>query len=189
MTTKGLRKLTDLIPIPEETLDLRKTGPKAGGTAPGFASSSSTQDVKVATSKKYFQHISLLLEEVHSELKGPVMSPKIAQRLVSKAAQEVDRLSVLNVDEELIAYGAGVSETLRTMRNLSKNAGLDASYRQASIAGNQGYGFYGGTSLSLGTSVMRNQQTAVLKDAGHTPQLRLLCHPHHVVQLLAASHT
>ena len=49
------------------------------------------------------------------------------------------------------------------MRNLSKNAGLDASYRQASIAGNQGYGFYGGTSLSLETSVMQKQQTAVLK--------------------------
>ena len=163
MTTKGLRTLTDLIPFPEETLDLQKTGPSAGGTAPGSASSSSTQDVKVTTSKKYFQHISLLLEEIHSELKGPVMSPKIAQRLVSKAAQEVDRLSVLNVDEELIAYGAGVSETLRNMRNLSKNAGLDASYRQASMAGNQGYGFYGGTSLSLGTSVMGKQQTAVLK--------------------------
>ena len=40
-------------------------------------------------------------------------------------------MPVLNVDEELIAYGAGVSQTLRNMRNLSKNAGLDASYRQA----------------------------------------------------------
>ena len=53
------------------------------------------------------------------------------------------------------------------MRNLSKNASLDASYRQASMAGNQGYGyggFYGGgTSLSLSSSVMRKQETALLK--------------------------
>ena len=95
------------------------------------------------------------------------MSPKIARRLVSKAAQEIDRLSVLNVDDELIAYGAGVSETLRNMRNLSKNAGLDASYRQASMAGNQGYGYGGSTAAVLpfpsSASVMGKQQTAVLK--------------------------
>ena len=86
--------------------------------------------------------------------------------MVDKAALEIDRLPVLNVDEDLIAYGAGVSETFRNMRNLSKNASLDASYRQASMAGNQGYGggFYGGgTTLSLSTSVMRKQETAVLK--------------------------
>jgi len=75
---------------------------------------------------------------------------------------------VLDVDEELIAYGAGVSETFRNMRNLSKNAGLDASYRQATMAGNQGYGygyggFYGGTNLSLSSSVLQKQETAVLK--------------------------
>lgn len=75
MTTKGLRTLTNLIPFPAETLDLQETGPKAGGTAPGSANSSSTQDLKVTTSKKYFQHISLLLDEVRDELKGPVMSP------------------------------------------------------------------------------------------------------------------
>ena len=147
-----------------------KTEAKAGGTAPGSASSSaSTQESKVTTSKKYFQHISLLLDELRSEVKGTVMTPKIAQRLVDKAALEIDRLPVLNVDEELIAYGAGVSATFRDTANLSKNASLDASYRQASMAGNQGYGygyggFYGGGGpLSLATSVMQKQETSVLQ--------------------------
>jgi hypothetical protein len=167
MTTKGLRKLTDLIPIPVQTLDLSKAESKARGGEPatGSASPSPAQD-KVVRSKNYFQHISLLLEQLRTDLKDPVMSPKIAQRIVDKAATEVDRLPVLNVDEELIAYGTGVSESLRNMRNLSVNAGLDMSYRQATMAGNQGYGyggFYGGTSLSLGTSVTRKQETAVLK--------------------------
>ena len=86
--------------------------------------------------------------------------------MVDKAALEIDRLPVLNVDEELIAYGTGVSETLRNMRNLSKNASLDATYRQAAIMGNTGYGyggFYGGSTGALETSVMRKQMTAVLK--------------------------
>jgi hypothetical protein len=152
--------------VPAETLDLQKIDPKAAATAPPSASSSSTKDLKVTTSKKYFQHISLLLDQLHTDLKGPNMSPKIAQRMVSKAALEIDRLPVLNVDEELIAYGTGVSETLRNMRNLSRNASLDATYRQAAIMGNSGYGyggFYSGTSGALETSVMRTQTTAVLK--------------------------
>ena len=32
---------------------------------------------------------------------------KFAQRMVDEAAAEIDRLPVLNVDEELIGYGAG----------------------------------------------------------------------------------
>ena len=117
-------------------------------------------------SKKYFQHISLLIDTLRTDIKS-AGSPKLARRMVDKAALEIDRLPVLNVDEELIGYGAGVSETFRNMRNMSKYASLDASYRQASMAGNQGYGyggFYGGgTNLSLSTSVMRKQETAVLE--------------------------
>jgi hypothetical protein len=169
LSTKGLRKLTDLIPIPSGTMDLHQTGPKAAGTASDLAASAPSTDVKALTSKKYFQHISLLLDELRNELKGPVMSPKLARRAVNKAATEIDRLPVLNVDSELLAYASGVSETLRNMRNLSKFSSLDASYRQASIAGSSGYGyadagFYGGgSSAQLETTVMRRQQEAVLK--------------------------
>ena len=87
--------------------------------------------------------------------------------MVNDAALEIDRLPVLNVDEELIAYGAGVSRAFRNMRNLSKNASLDASYRQASMAGNQGYGYGTGVSTAevpfAGSHVERKQETAVLK--------------------------
>jgi hypothetical protein len=166
LSTKGLRMLTDLIPFPTATIALKEDDRNSGGNAPGLANSSSTEDLKASTSKKYFQHISLLFDTMRTDVRN-TGSPKLARRMVDQAALEIDRLPVLNVDEDLIAYGAGVSETFRNMRNLSKNASLDASYRQASMAGNQGYGyggFYGGgTNLSLSTSVMRKQETAVLK--------------------------
>jgi len=161
LSTKGLRMLTDLIPFPAETLALQAASQNTPGTSAESVKASSPEDLKVTTSKKYFQHISVLIDTLRTEVKG-ASSPKLARMMVNKAALEIDRLPVLNVDEDLIAYGAGVSETFRNMRNLSKNASLDASYRQASMAGNQG-GFYGGTSLSLSTSVMRKQETAVLK--------------------------
>jgi len=167
LSTKGLRQLTDLIPFPAETVALKESESKAGAAAAASPNGASTEDLKVTTSKKYYQHISLLLDELRGEVKASG-SPKLARRLVDKAASELDRMPVLNVDEELLAYGTGVSATLRDMRNLSKNTSLDAAYRQATLAGNQGGGygyggFYGGTSLSLSTDVMRKQQDALLK--------------------------
>jgi hypothetical protein len=168
LSTKGLRMLTDLIPFPTETVALNEGSSKSGASAPALVGSTSTADSKAITSKKYFQHVSLLVDSIRTDARS-AGSPKLARIIVDKAAREIDRLPVLDVDEDLLAYGAGVSETFRNMRNLSKNASLDASYRQASMAGNQGYGygyggFYGGgTNVSLSSSVMRKQETALLR--------------------------
>jgi hypothetical protein len=171
LSTKALRLLTDLIPVPAETLPLGEAEAKSGASTsgspnPGSTSSASTADSKAETSRKYFQHISQLLDSLRAEA-SEAKTSKLWRMVLDKGALEIDRLPVLNVDEDLIAYGTGVSATLRNMRNLSKNANLDAAYRQASMAGNQGYGyggFYGGgTNLSLGTSVMRKQESAVLQ--------------------------
>jgi hypothetical protein len=164
LSRKGLRMLTNLIPFPAETLAISPST-KPGQTGSESAGSASTADSQATVSKKYFQHISLLVDTLRADIKS-AGSPKLARRMVDKAALEIDRLPILNVDEDLIGYGAGVSDTFRNMRNMSKYASLDANYRQASAAGNQGYGyggFYGGgTNLSLSTSVMRKQESAVL---------------------------
>ena len=75
--------------------------------------------------------------DLRTEVKG-AQKAKFAQMMLNKAALEIDRLPVLNVDEELLAYGAGVSSSLRGMRNLSKNAGLDYAVPQGADAGQPG---------------------------------------------------
>jgi len=164
LTAKGLRTLTDLIPFPVATVDLK--GAESKEPSPTTANSPSTQDSKVAASKQYFQHISLRLDDLRIEVKG-AQKAKFAQKMLNNAALEIDRLPVLNVDEELLAYGAGVSASLRGMRNLSKNAQLDYQYRKASIQGsNTGYGyggFYGGGSVAGATTSTYRQETAVLQ--------------------------
>ena len=171
LTTKGLRTLTDLIPCPAQTLDLKGAESKGNEASPASANSSSDKDAKVTASKKYFQHISQLLDDLRTEVRG-AQKAKFAQMMLNKAALEIDRLPVLNVDEELLAYGAGVSSSLRGMRNLSKNADLDFRYRQAGIQGNSGAygygygygGFYGGGgSTALASEVTHTQETMMLK--------------------------
>ncbi len=165
LSTKGLRMLTDLVPFPVETVALKEASPSPGETVAASVESASKADSKAITSRKYFQHLSLLIDTIRTDA-PKAGSPKLARRMVDSAALEIDRLPVLNVDEDLIAYGAGVSSTFRNMRNLSNYASLDANFRQASLSVNQGGygGFYGGgTNLSVSTSAMRKQETAVLK--------------------------
>ena len=59
LSTEGLRTLTDLIPFPVATVDLKGAQSKEPAPAPTAANSVSTQDAKVTASKQYFQHISL----------------------------------------------------------------------------------------------------------------------------------
>ena len=169
LTSQGLRRLTDLIPFPTDTVELKQAGTQArtkeGENSPNPSNSNSAGDVKVAASKKYFQRISQRLDDLRTEVKGS-QKPKFAQKMLNDAALELDRLPVLNVDEELLAYGAGISSSLRNMRNLSKNASLDYMYRKAEIQGNSGYGyggFYGGGSVAGATTSTHRQETAVLQ--------------------------
>jgi len=167
LTTKGLRRLTELIPFPTDTVELKRSGSKESESSAGSSSSTSAQDAKLTASKKYFQRISQRLDDLRTEVKG-VPKAKFAQKMLNDAAQEIDRLPVLNVDEELLAFGAGVSSSLRNMRNLSKNAGLDFQYRKAEIQGSGGYGygyggFYGGGSVAGSTTSTYRQETAVLQ--------------------------
>src|SRR5208337_4373191 len=159
--------LTELIPFPADTIELKQPGnePSETSPVPQSTGASSARDAKVTASKKYFQRISQRLSDLRTEVKEAPKA-KFAQKMLNDAAREIDRMPVLNVDEELLAYGSGVSSTLRNMRNLSKNAGLDYQYRMAEIQGNAGYGygyggFYGGGSVAGATTSTYRQETAV----------------------------
>ncbi|MGO9599052.1 MAG: hypothetical protein ACLP7Q_13765 [Isosphaeraceae bacterium] len=163
LSSQGLRRLTELIPFPADTIELKQPGnePSETSPVPQSTGASSARDAKVTASKKYFQRISQRLSDLRTEVKEAPKA-KFAQKMLNDAARELDRMPVLNVDEELLAYGSGVSSTLRNMRNLSKNAGLDYQYRMAEIQSNAGYGYGGGTVAGATTSTHR-QMTAVLQ--------------------------
>jgi hypothetical protein len=168
LTSRGLRTLTELIPFPTDTVQLKRAGePAEAGPEAVGAKSGSSRDARVEASMRYFRRISQRLDDLRTEVKG-AQKAKFAQKMLNDAAQEIDRLPVLNVDEELLAYGAGVSSSLRNMRNLSKNAGLDYQYRKAGVQGSGGYGygyggFYGGGSVAGATTSTYRQETAVLQ--------------------------
>ena len=70
LAPEELRTLTELIPFPVATVDLKGAQSNEPAPAPTAATSLSTQDAKVAASKQYFQHISLRLQDLKTEVKG-----------------------------------------------------------------------------------------------------------------------
>jgi hypothetical protein len=77
-------------------------------------------DPKAIPSQQYFRSVTSLLDELNTEKK-----PKnISQRgyWYQQYASKIESLPILNVDPELLDFGAAVSSTLRGMANLGKVA-------------------------------------------------------------------
>ena len=148
---------------------LNETSPKPGETAPASVGSTSTADSKATTSKKYFQHVSLLVDSMRTHAPGTPGRRACADDR-RQGVLEIDRLPVLNVDEDLLAYDAGgerdVPQACAISPRTPASTRATARLRWPAIrgTGTGDGGFYGGgTSLSLSTSVMRKQETALLK--------------------------
>jgi hypothetical protein len=68
---------------------------------------------------------------------------------MERYARKIDRLPILNVDDDLLAWGGSVAETLRGGGQDVRGAGLRTGVRKSSIYGAyqynyDGYGYYGG---------------------------------------------
>jgi hypothetical protein len=140
MTEEGLRRILSII------------HPPAAQVSPGDEPSPGV-DPKLQASKRYYQTVTTLLNELKS---------KRVQRIQESAwwhsnyANKIDDLPILNVDEELLGWGGSMSGKLRSVAaSLNgaslKNNALDA-YRQQTVyawgpsagyGGAYGYG-YGG---------------------------------------------
>ena len=86
---------------------------------------------------------------------------------MDKYARKIDRMPILNVDEELLEFGAGVSQSLRVMSGAKKSSNVRSGVRQSSTYGNYystGYGGrYGGNSTGYGYGTRPQSQRVQIK--------------------------
>ncbi|MBP3957007.1 hypothetical protein J8F10_17190 [Gemmata sp. G18] len=89
------------------------------------------EQVKLQASKKYFQAVQKKMGEVQKN------SPPTFQKLtavLNNGARYIEELPLLNVDEELLQWGAALATTLRTMAVMSQKAGGAISLAEANRA-------------------------------------------------------
>jgi hypothetical protein len=77
-------------------------------------------DPKAATSQLYFRSLTSLLDELNTDKDTRTISKR--GYWYQQYANKVDSLPVLNVDDELLTFGAQVSQALRAMANLGSRA-------------------------------------------------------------------
>lgn len=112
-----------------------------------------------AVSMAYYKSVQSLVDDLRTDLER---SNEAHAVWMERYARKIDRLPILNVDEELLAWGAAVGETLRTMALAQRSSGIRAGARKSAIYGNYWYqydsnGYYTG---GRSTESMRNQVRA-----------------------------
>jgi hypothetical protein len=127
MSDRGARHILSLVFSPGTT----------GATNLSDPSAPATPESKAQASLKYFRSVTKLLDDLQKE-KIPTFN-KLAY-LYFKTAKEVDELPMLQVDEDLLKYGAAVASTLRGLSNLAKGTGAQNKVAQYSMADASGYG-------------------------------------------------
>lgn len=128
LPTTSLRRIFSLLEIPstkfsqvdEETL-------KQSGA-----------DAAVKASVDYFHSVQALIDDLQKTLNSTRDSHAT---WMERYGRKVDRLPILNVDEELLAWGAAVGETFRAMALASRGAGIRSGVRKSSVYGNYTYSY------------------------------------------------
>lgn len=163
LTSDGLRRLLTLIEVPTtkfSSLKDQKPQPEQ-------------KDIVAETSRKYFQSISTMLDDLRKELHDNRDNHSI---YMERYARRIDRLPILNVDDELLAWGGSVAETLRSASLTSRNAYMSGGIRKASTYGAYGaydysyggYGYYGGQNAAGAINQATVEAGAVARNAQYT---------------------
>jgi hypothetical protein len=129
LSERGARQLVSPLLSPAVTSESQSSyTQQAPGTPDADPRVDLKLDPKAVASQRYFRSVVTLLKDVRRE--RATTFQQVAY-WVNQYAQKIDELPMLNVDDELLKFGAGVSSTLRSMANLSqttamRNKGLSA---------------------------------------------------------------
>jgi hypothetical protein len=137
--------------------------PSAGSASPDDSSAPGA-DLKAQASLEYFQGVNKKIREVR-ESKNPTF-PKLAFTF-NNAARRIDDLRILNVDDELLAWGAALTTSFRTMGIVAQAAAgqidlLEANKAMMSVstpnyyygsAYGAAHGYWGGAAYGINYAV------------------------------------
>ncbi|HEX6987750.1 MAG TPA: hypothetical protein VF170_20385, partial [Planctomycetaceae bacterium] len=155
MTSSGLRRLLSLIEVPTTKFSSLADAKPAPDE----------KQVAAEASRQYFRTVTSLLDDLRESLGDTKGNEAL---YMERYAKKIDRLPILNVDDELLAWGGSVAETLRGGSLSVRGAGLRTGVRQASMYGAyqysyDGYGYYGAQTTESARSQAFREETAVAR--------------------------
>jgi hypothetical protein len=133
LTAAGRKRVLSLIDQPTSAL----IAPDSGQTSPG-----SQQQRAAAASQQYFKSLTSMLDDVREQSKDAKTFGQNALWF-DNWARRIDRLPVLNVDQDLLKFGHGTAAALRGMAAALRGVGIQSATISSNInAGSWGDGYY-----------------------------------------------
>lgn len=134
LSISGLRRIGSLLEPPSTKFsDLKDAAPAESGT-----------DAYVQASQQYYRAVHTLIDDLRKTLGDTRDNHSL---WMERFGRKIDALPILNVDPDLLAWGASVSETFRDMSVTNRSANVRAGTRKAYVntgASYDGYGYGSG---------------------------------------------
>jgi hypothetical protein len=121
LTEAGMQRIFSLVDAPNATMH---------SNAPEAASSDGQQDPKVQATLTYFHAASSLVDDLRG--KGAQTQGQAAM-FFDKYARKIDQLPMLNVDDDMVDYGAYVASQLRQASAALRGAAISSRERQVKL--------------------------------------------------------
>jgi hypothetical protein len=137
----GMRRVLSILDAPVSVQQDLAATPSASDSD----SDSDVQQLVIATSQNYFKSITSLLDDLKIKRStSEFVTWGQVGAWFEKYARKIDALPILNVDPELLDYGAFVAHALRDAENAMKGIGVRSSYRKTELPTQYTYNVRGG---------------------------------------------
>lgn len=128
LSNDGMRRVFSILEIPTTKFSELKDEDLSPGSPEKVAQASLT----------YFKSVTVLTDDLRKYLQTNRDNHIVYNE---RYARKIDRLPILNVDEDLLAYGSKVAETLRGVALAKRAAGSRTGVRNSSVYGSYSYNY------------------------------------------------
>lgn len=128
LSNDGMRRVFSILEIPSTKFSELKDEDLSPGSPEKVAQDSLT----------YFKSVTVLIDDLRKYLQTHRDNHIVYSE---RYARKIDRLPILNVDEDLLAWGSNVAETLRGVALAKRAAGTRTGVRNSSVYGNYSYNY------------------------------------------------
>lgn len=155
LSVSGLRRLLSLIEVPTTKFSSLADAKPAP----------TEQEIVLKASKEYFGAVTTMFEDLRETLSDADGNHAL---YMERYSRKIDRLPILNVDDDLLNWGATIAETLRGGGQSVRSAGLRSGVRKAGLYGAyqysyDGYGYYGGQPTETARAEVSRQEGAAAR--------------------------
>lgn len=148
LSNEGTRKVMSVLELPASMSQAMQDANSPGADKEGTA--------KLLATQQYWKQLTSMMDDLREKPKRDhVKTFGQAAMWYDRYARKIDRLPIMNVDEDLLNFGATIANSFRNCESIMKGVGMRTSLRTASNqASSGGYAntAYGGYRANSGTS-------------------------------------